>query len=186
MGNEDELDVIVVGAGLAGLACAYEAADAGLQVAVLERGDAAGSKSLSGGRLYLPPLRELCPGLLQDAPFERPVVSESIVLTDNDSSVAFRLDNGEQRENPNSVTVTMSPLTRHLAERVSEKGALVLPRQKADELIREKGKVAGVKIGAEELRARTVVAADGVLSFLALEAGLRSERPANLYGIGIK
>jgi len=186
MGNEDELDVIVVGAGLAGLACAYEAAGAGLQVAVLERGDAAGSKSLSGGRLYLPPLRELCPDLLQDAPFERPVVSESIVLTDNDSSVAFRLDNGEQRENPNSVTVTMSPLTRHLAEKVSEKGALVLPRQKADELIRENGKVAGVKIGAEELRARTVVAADGVLSFLALEAGLRSERPANLYGIGIK
>ncbi|MCK5056243.1 MAG: FAD-dependent oxidoreductase, partial [Candidatus Aminicenantes bacterium] len=50
MATGDELDVIVVGAGLAGLACAYEAAGAGLQVAVLERGDAPGSKSLSGGR----------------------------------------------------------------------------------------------------------------------------------------
>jgi electron transfer flavoprotein-quinone oxidoreductase len=186
MATGDELDVIVVGAGLAGLACAYEAAGAGLQVAVLERGDAPGSKSLSGGRLYLPPVRELCAGLLQDAPFERPVVSESIVLTDNNSSLTLRLDNGEQTENPNSVTVTMSSLARHLAEKVSEKGALVLPQQKADELIRENGKVAGVKISAEELRARTVVAADGVLSFLALEAGLRTERPANLYGIGIK
>jgi electron transfer flavoprotein-quinone oxidoreductase len=186
MTADDQLDAVIVGAGLAGLACAYEAAGAGLQVAVLERGDAAGSKSLSGGRLYLPPLRELCADFLQDAPFERPVVSESIVLTDNDSSLAFRLDNGEQRENPNSVTVTMSSLLRHLAEKVSEKGALVLTRQKAEELIRENGKVAGVKIAGEELRARTVVAADGVLSFLALEAGLRLERPANLYGIGIK
>lgn len=186
MSNGDELDVIVVGAGLAGLACAYEAAGAGLQVAVLERGDAAGSKSLSGGRLYLQPVRELCGDFLQDAPFERPVVSESIVLADDDSSATFRVDNGDVSETPNSVTVLMSRLDRHLAEKVSGKGALVLPRQKADGLVRENGKVVGVKIGPEELRAGVTVAADGVLSFLAQEAGLRPERPPHWYGMGIK
>jgi electron transfer flavoprotein-quinone oxidoreductase len=186
MSNGDELDVIVVGAGLAGLACAYEAAGAGLQVAVLERGDAAGSKSLSGGRLYLQPVRELCGDFLKDAPFERPVVSESIVLADDGSSVTFRVDNGEESEFPNSVTVLMSPLDRHLAEKVSGKGALVLPQQKADGLVRENGKVVGVKIGPEELRAKVTVAADGALSFLAQEAGLRPERPPHWYGMGIK
>jgi len=180
------LDVIVVGAGLAGLACAYEAASAGLQVAVLERGDAVGSKNLSGGRLYLPPVQGLCGDLLKDAPFERPVVSESVVLADDDSGVTFRVDSGKVPETPNSVTVLLSLLGKHLAEKVSAKGAMVLPQQKADALVRENGNVVGVKIGPEELRGGTVVAADGVLSFLAGEAGLRSERRPRWYGIGIK
>ncbi len=186
MGSGDELDVIVVGAGLAGLACAYEAASAGLQVAVLDRGDAAGSKNLSGGRLYLQPVQELCAGFLEGAPFERPVISESIVLTDDSSSVTLRLDQGEVSGTPNSVTVLMSPLDRYLAEKVSERGALVLPQQKVDALVRENRQVVGVKIGEEELRARVIVAADGVLSFLAQEAGLRAERPTHVYGLGIK
>ena len=186
MSNNDELDVIVVGAGLAGLACAYEAASAGLQVAVLERGDAAGSKNLSGGRLYLPPVQGLCSDLLKDAPFERPVVSESVVLADDDSGVTFRVDSGKVPETPNSVTVLLSLLGKHLAEKVSAKGAMVLPQQKADALVKENGNVVGVKIGPEELRGKMVVAADGVLSFLATEAGLRSERRPRWYGIGIK
>lgn len=186
MTDGDELDVIVVGAGIAGLACAYEVASAGLQVAVLERGDAAGSKSLSGGRLYLEAVQGLCGDFLSGAPIERPVVSESIVLTDDSSSLTFRMDNGDDLANPNSATVLLGPLNRYLAEKVTEKGALVLPQQKVDELVRENGKVAGVKIGSEELRARVVVAADGVLSFLAREAGLRPEHPIDTYGVGIK
>ena len=186
MSTSDELDVIVVGAGLAGLACAYRTASAGLQVAVLERGDAAGSKSLSGGRLYLPPVQGLCGDFLENAPFERPVVSESLVLTDENSSITFRMDNGDGSEPPPSVTISMSRLNRHLAEKVTGKGALVLPQQKVDGLVREKGRVVGVKIGSEELRARVVVAADGVLSFLAQEAGLRAGHSAESYGVGIK
>ncbi len=186
MSNSDELDVIVVGAGLAGLACAFEAASAGLQVAVMERGDIAGSKSLSGGRLYLEPVGELCGDFLKNAPFERPVISESIVLTDDTSSICLRLDHGETKETPNSVTVLLSPLCKHLAEKVSEKEAMVLPQQKVDELVFESGEVVGVKIGSEEMRSRTVVAADGVLSFLAEKADLRAKRPPRLYGVGIK
>ncbi len=186
MADSDQLDVIVVGAGLAGLACAYKTASAGLQVAVLERGDAAGSKSLSGGRLYLQPVQGLCGDFLENAPFERSVVSESIVLTDDSSSVTFRVDNGSVSETPHSVTVLMSRLNRHLAEKVTGKGAMVLPQQKVDGLVRENGKVVGVKIGSEELRARVVVAADGVLSFLAQEAGLRYGHSADSYGVGIK
>jgi len=186
MSESDELDVIVVGAGLAGLAAAWEAAGAGLSVAVLERGDAAGSKNLSGGRLYLGPVREMCGDFLEGAPFEREVVSESVVLTDDASSMTVRLDNGEESANPDSVTVLRSVLDAHLAEKLMEREAMVLPQQKVDGLVMENGIVAGVKIGTEELRARTVVAADGVLSFIAADAGLRDERNAAFYALGFK
>jgi electron transfer flavoprotein-quinone oxidoreductase len=186
MSNSDELDIIVVGAGLSGLACGYELAKAGLQVTILERGDMAGTKNLSGGKLYLEPVHKFCDDFLKDAPFERPVVSESIILTDESSSVSCRLDCRENSGFPNSVTVLMNPLVKHLAKKVSEKGALILPQQKVDELIWKNGKVIGVKIGSEVLNSRVIVLADGVLSFLAQETGLRPEHLTRLYGLGIK
>ena len=62
----DSFEVIVVGAGLAGLAAAYTLADAGAEVVVLERGDYPGAKNVSGGRLYLNPVRDLFPTLLEE------------------------------------------------------------------------------------------------------------------------
>jgi len=184
MSGGDELDVIVVGAGLAGLACAFEAARAGLSVAVLERGDAAGAKNVSGGRLYLEPVAELCGDLLANAPFERTVVSDSIVLTGAAGSLSVRLD--QQGEQGRSVTVLRAKLDQHLAEQVIARGAMVLPQQRAEALIRDGERVVGVKVGSEELRAKMVVAADGALSFIAREAGLVSEAEPAAYAVGIK
>ncbi|MCP4678200.1 MAG: FAD-dependent oxidoreductase [Deltaproteobacteria bacterium] len=186
MSNEDELDVIVVGAGPAGLACAFEVASKGLEVAVLERGDVAGAKNLSGGRLYLGPLRELCGNLLKDAPFERRVVSESIVMCDEDSSLSFRVHTGSGDERAESVTVLRAKLDEFLADKASEAGALVMGQQPGGELVREDGRIAGVMVGEEELRASVVVAADGALSFLAEEVGIRKERVPHSYGVGVK
>lgn len=186
MSNGDELDLIVVGAGPAGLACAFEAASRGLQVAVLERGDVAGSKSLSGGRLYLGPLRGLVGDLLEGAPFERQVVSESIVLAGQGAGLTIRLD-GQQAEAPaESVTVLRAKLDAFLADRAAEKGAMVMGQQRVEALVREGDKIAGVLVGPEQLRAETIVAADGALSFVAAEAGLKPERPAHAFGVGVK
>ncbi len=186
MSDEETLDVIVVGAGLAGLACAWHAAKAGLSTAVLERGDVAGGKNLSGGRLYLEPVQSLCGELLLDAPFERPVVSESIVLLGADDGLSIRSDTTRQEDRPHSVTVLRAKLDQHLADRVGELGAMVLPQQRVEALLREGDRIVGVKVGSEELRARLVVVADGVLSFLAEEAGLRANRPVVNYGLGVK
>jgi electron transfer flavoprotein-quinone oxidoreductase len=185
MSESEELDVVVVGAGLAGLACAFELARAGLAVAVCERGDVAGAKNLTGGRLYLEPLRDLCDGLLEGAPFEREVVSESVVLVSGGASTTLRLDH-PPGERPHSVTVLRARLDRFLADRVNEKGAFVMGEQRVDSLLREGGRVAGVVVGGEPLPARAVVAADGALSFLAAEAGLRTGRSPAHYGVGVK
>jgi electron transfer flavoprotein-quinone oxidoreductase len=49
---EPDFDVIVVGAGIAGCVTAYQLAQQGREVLLIERGEAPGSKNLSGGVLY--------------------------------------------------------------------------------------------------------------------------------------
>ncbi len=185
-GDEERLDVVVVGAGLAGLACAYEVARAGLQVAVVERGDVPGSKNLSGGRLYLGPVKSLAENLLEGLPFEREIVSESLVLTDEDGSLTIRSDRVPYDQIPRSVSVLRNRIDQYLAQKVEEAEGFILPQQRVDSLIQENTRVKGVKIGSDELLSDVVVAGDGVLSFLAQDTGLQKERSSENYGIGIK
>ena len=67
---DHDTDVLVVGFGCAGAAAAYDAADAGAEVLVLERaGGPGGSSAMSGGELYLgggTPVQESC-GYQDDA-----------------------------------------------------------------------------------------------------------------------
>ena len=72
--------MIIVGAGLAGLGAAYTLAGNGLEVLVLERGDYPGAKNVTGGRLYVNPVRDLFPGLFEKAPLERFITREGVTL----------------------------------------------------------------------------------------------------------
>ena len=47
-----DFDAIVVGAGCAGSVAAYELAKAGKEVLLIERGNFAGAKNMTGGRIY--------------------------------------------------------------------------------------------------------------------------------------
>ncbi|STF45699.1 putative flavoprotein [Escherichia coli] len=64
-------DAIVVGAGVAGSVAALVMARAGLDVLVIERGDSAGCKNMTGGRLYAHTLEAIIPGFAASAPVER-------------------------------------------------------------------------------------------------------------------
>jgi electron transfer flavoprotein-quinone oxidoreductase len=63
---------------------------------------------------------------------------------------------------------------------------MVLPQQRADAFVEEGGRIVGVTVAGDELRAGLVVAADGALSFLAEHAGLREGRPTERYAVGVK
>ncbi|HEY69259.1 MAG TPA: FAD-dependent oxidoreductase, partial [Anaerolineae bacterium] len=81
----EKVDVAIVGAGLAGLGAAYHLAAAGLEVLVVERGDYPGSKNVTGGRLYLHPVRPYFPELFDEAhigevPFEGRVIKERLTM----------------------------------------------------------------------------------------------------------
>jgi len=183
----EKIDVVIVGGGLAGLSCAYSLAGEDLTVLVLERGDSSGSKNVTGGRIYLGPIRDLMPDLWEGAPFERHVAKEALTLMAEGSSTTIQLSSQKMNQRPYpSYTVLRSKFDRWFADKVTEKGAYVVPEKRVDDLILENGRVVGVKTGEEEIGAEVVVAADGVLSFLAEKAGLRKPFEPQHFAIGFK
>jgi electron transfer flavoprotein-quinone oxidoreductase len=183
----EKIDVVIVGAGLAGLSCAYNLADSGLTVLVLERGDFAGSKNVTGGRIYLKPLRRIFAELLEDAPLERHVVRETLTLMGEKDSTSLSHYSETRTEPPySSYTILRAKFDRWLAEKVVEKGIFVIPQKRVDDLLMDGQRVTGVKAGDEEIPAEIVVAADGVLSFLAERAGLRKPLKPEHLAVGFK
>ena len=183
----EKFDAIVVGAGLAGLAAAYTLAGGGAEVLVLERGDYPGAKNVSGGRLYVSPVRSFFPELWAEAPFERPITHEGVTLLAEGRSVSLGYYGGEPGREPcSSYSVLRSRFDRWLAERVEEGGAMLLTKAKADDLLFRDGKVCGVLTGGDELLADVVIACDGVLSLLAERAGLRRPGKPSDHAVGVK
>lgn len=182
----EKIDVVIVGAGLAGLSCAYRLAESDVQTIVVERGDFPGSKNVTGGRLYLMPIRDMVGDMFDGAPFERKVVRERWSLLGDGNSVNIDLaSNRFQREN-HSFTLLRATLDRWLSEKLMGKGVFIIPKYRVDDLLWEDGKVAGIRAGGEEIYANIVVAADGVLSFMGEKAGLKGKPAPRNYAVGIK
>ncbi|HOE16400.1 MAG TPA: FAD-dependent oxidoreductase [Syntrophorhabdaceae bacterium] len=182
----EKIDVVIAGGGLAGLACAYRLADAGLQVIVVERGDFPGSKNVTGGRLYLNPIRPLVGDMLDDAPFERKVVRERWSLLGKGNSLNIDFTGEGFRSEDHSYTILRARFDRWLADKLMAKGVFVIPKYRVDDLLWDGDSVAGIKAGSEEIAAHIVVAADGVLSFMAEKAGLRPKMAPKNYAVGMK
>ena len=183
----EKVDVIIVGGGLAGLSCALELSDSGMAVLVLERGDFSGSKNVTGGRIYVRPLKDYLPDIWKDAPLERHVTKEILTLMGEGNSTSLELFSDRfNREPYPSYTVLRAKFDRWLADFLSEKGVFVVPQKRVDDLIRDGDKVIGVKAGDEELGADCVVAADGVLSFMAEKAGYRQPFKPEHFAVGFK
>ena len=184
----EKVDVVIVGAGLAGLACAYALGESGLDVLVVERGDYPGAKNVTGGRLYLNPVRPYFPaGFWDEAPLERPVVKERLTMVAESASTTLELQSDALRARPpHSATVLRGHLDRWLADRVQERGPLVIPKYKVDELVMSEGRVTGIRAGGEEILAGVTVLAEGALSLLAEQAGLRGKQAAHDFAVGFK
>jgi electron transfer flavoprotein-quinone oxidoreductase len=183
----EKVEVVVVGGGLAGLATACVLAEAGVEVLVVERGDYSGAKNVTGGRLYLEPVRPYLPGLWDYAPFERGVIKERLTMMAPESSLTVELNGSRFRQEPApSVTVLRATFDQWLAEKAGERGALVIPGYKVDGLLMEGGRVAGIRSADAEVQADVVVAADGALSFMAEQAGLRARHDPRNAALGVK
>lgn len=183
----EKFDVIIIGAGLAGLSAAYTLAAEGVEVLVLERGDYPGAKNITGGRLYLNPVRDLFPGLWDKAPFERYIVHEELAVMAPERSLTMRYSGHELSQKPyQSYSVLRSKFDRWFAQQAEKKGAMLITKGRVDELVFDQGKVAGIRTGGEELGADVVIAADGVLSLTAEQAGLRKPGSPRHYAVGFK
>lgn len=183
-----DFDAIVVGAGLAGSVAAYELAKAGKEVLMVERGNFAGAKNMTGGRLYAHSLKKVFPDFEKEAPLERKICHERISLMTGDSNftVDFSSDAMED-ESQASYSVLRGPFDQWLASKAEDAGAEAIYGIPVESLIRdESGKVCGIKAGEDEITAELVILCDGVNSLLAQEAVVYSKPPASQIAVGVK
>src|SRR5882724_11573607 len=97
---DDKFDSIVVGAGPAGVSAAITMARAGLNVALLERGEYAGAKNVQGAVLYSKMLQDIVPEFWKDCPLERAIVEERLWVMSHDSAVQLGYKSAAYDETP--------------------------------------------------------------------------------------
>jgi electron transfer flavoprotein-quinone oxidoreductase len=184
---DDKFDAIVVGAGPAGSACAYVLAREGKNVLLVERGDSAGAKNVSGGRLYTYALEMIEPGMYLRAPLQRKIVREQIMLLGERTATTIDyFDPAFAEKVPQSYSVVRAKLDEWFAGEAEAKGATLASGVKVDGVIEEGGKIVGIRAGEEEMRCDIVVAADGINSLIAQKAGLFADVEGHAVGVGVK
>jgi electron transfer flavoprotein-quinone oxidoreductase len=169
--RENKTEVIIVGGGPSGIACAITLAKAGKEVVLIERGLFAGSKNVFGGAIYTQPTKEIFPDFETQAPVERRNIEHNFaILGENDSTTIT------YRNNDNvSYSVIRGKFDRWAAEEAKKAGVYIVEETVVRELIKKDNTVVGVKTELEEYFADIVILADGVNSLLAKQIGLRKD-----------
>ncbi|MDO8671900.1 MAG: FAD-dependent oxidoreductase [Dehalococcoidia bacterium] len=184
---DEKFDAIVVGSGPAGCAAAYVMAKAGLNVLMIERGTVPGAKNIIGGVLYSKVLNDLFPNFWEEGPVERYINRRIISFVTEDSSVSMDFKSGKFSRPPyNGFTVLRAKFDKWFVEKAEEAGVMFVPGMLVDDLLWAGDKVAGIKVGGDEMPADVVIAADGANSILAQKAKLRGELQAHHVATGVK
>src|SRR6266480_688427 len=149
-GDRMELDVLIVGAGPAGLAAAIELARLArrdgteLNIGVLEKAAALGEHCLSGAVVDPRPFRELFPELSDsDFPFRAPVRREAVYLLTADSR--WRLPTPPTMRNRGNYIASLCEIVRWLGEKAEALGVNVFTGFPAASLLVEGTHVRGVR-----------------------------------------
>ncbi len=202
-----EFDVVVVGAGPAGLACAIrlKQLDPERSVCVVEKGGEVGAHILSGAVIETRALTELLPDWRETgAPLTTPARADRFLYLT--ATGAHRLPTPPQMHNEGNFIVSLGDVCRWLGQQAEALGVEIYPGFAASELLEEDGRVLGIATGdmgigkdgkpgpnhtrGMELRARFTVLAEGCRGSLTKQAtarfALRDGRPPQTFGLGIK
>ena len=209
-GDRMELDVLIVGAGPAGLACAIELArlakadGAELNIGVLEKAEALGEHSLSGAVVNPRAFRELFPDLKDsDFPFRGPVTKEAVYLLTPDGR--WRLPTPPTMHNKGYYIASLCEIVRWLGAKAEELGCNVFTGFPAASLLTEGSRVVGVRTAASgldregkpcsgyaapnDLTAKVTALAEGTRGLLAQAwcqwQGVSSDNP-QIFALGVK
>lgn len=183
-----DFDAIVVGAGCAGSVAAYELAKAGRSVLMIERGNYAGAKNMTGGRIYSHALKAVFPDFEAEAPLERRITHERISLMAPDANLTIDFSSDDMLiGGKDSYSVLRGPFDQWLAGKAEDAGAETIYGIAVEELVKDaSGKVTGVRAAEDEITAEVVLLCDGVNSLLTKDAVDASRPPASGVAVGIK
>jgi electron transfer flavoprotein-quinone oxidoreductase len=182
----EKFDSVVVGAGPAGIAAAYTMAKAGLNVIVLEKGERPGAKNMFGGVIFRHHTEQIAPEFWKTAPVERHVVEYQYWFLSKDSHLLLSHRNQRFNSKYNAFTVHRAKFDPWFAKLAEDAGATIINRTTADNVIKEDGRIVGVKTERGDLLGAVTIAADGVNSMLSKQAGLREELPADAVVLAVK
>ncbi len=175
-----KIDVIVIGAGPAGVSAAVTLARAGKKVLLVDRSDKAGDKNVFGGCIYAKQTAEIFPEFWKTAPVERSITEEKIIMLNDYNSVDFSY-RFSSKGSYKAFTVVRSKWDRWCVEQAEKEGVYFAPKTLVKELLIENGKVSGIITESEKFRSDMVIIADGVNSLLAKQIGLRKDfKPQNV------
>lgn len=183
--SQYKFDVIIIGAGPAGIAAAGSLGGTGISVAVIEAGVYAGAENWSGCVYFAENLsRDDCFGrvAVEKAPFERRVVRRGTLLHNGMDVVGVEYTNPDTFRD--CYTVIRPIYDPYFALLAQEKGAVLITETTVTSLIRKNGAVIGVQTSRGPLYAGVVFIAEGDASHLVSSEGLeRKKEPHFLQGV---
>lgn len=180
--RENKTDVIVVGAGPAGISCAITLARAGREVVLIERGMFAGAKNMFGGAIYTDAVKEIFPNFETEAPLERRNIKHDFAILGESDSTTITY-----RKNTNtSYSVIRGKFDRWMADEARKEGVYLVTETVVKKLIKEGKKIVGVSTELEDYYADIVILADGVNSLLARQIGLRKDIETKDVALSVK
>ena len=170
--NQYKFDVLIIGAGSAGVTAAGALAGTGISVALLDAGVYAGAENWSGCVYFTESLAENdCFGLeaVVAAPFERRIVRRGTLMHNGQDVLGVELSNPETFKN--CYTVLRPIYDLYFANLARSKGIIQISSTTVTSLIRKNGWVVGVQTNRGPLYADITFIAEGDASHL-----IRSER----------
>ncbi|HAY36098.1 MAG: FAD-dependent oxidoreductase [Rhodothermales bacterium] len=194
---EEKFDAIIVGGGIAGLSAAMTLARGNARFLLIERGEFCGAKNVSGGVLWGSDLARLVPEYWkEEGGFERFVNHRRLTFMDEGSAFSADFKSNHFDEAPyKGVTVLRAVFDAWLAEKVQEAiDASAHPDESfiatdilVEEILKEDGRVVGIRAGEESFYANCVILAEGVNNLLTRQIGLEGDYvPDDYVAVGVK